>query len=1121
MQQYFSILKTKYDQSAFQKFAHELLNDIEIGRNQLEVDKPFQEHIDALTYLGSFTDSQGKNLHILDVVLKTQTKLEQARTMQRNLIARYLKDHWIDGALVAFHSANSSSWRLSLVKVDYKYDDKGKLKEELSGAKRYSFIVGEAEPTHTPESQLSRIYEQTATNPTLAQLEEAFGIEKVTKEFFEKYRGLFETVVAELKHNHTFINEASRNNIDTESFAKKLLGQIVFLYFLQKKGWLGVPKGKAWGEGDKNFLRGLYRKCIENNQNFYNDYLEKLFYDTLNNPRRNEVDPSYSKYFDSRVPFLNGGLFEPPYDWQNSLIYLDNKIFGKIFDVFDLYNFTVKEDEPLEKEVAVDPEMLGKVFENLLEENLRKGKGTYYTPREIVHYMCEESLINYLATETGLTADDVRSKYFPAYNVLGDEKFEVRDVSVGEKIIESLGNIKVVDPACGSGAFLVGMLQQITQLRYELETRSKMLGRRTTASTEYEIKKQTIQNCIYGVDIDPGAVDIAKLRLWLSLVVDYDLEDIEPLPNLDYKIMVGNSLIEKLDTNFLVRGVDRKKNELVDELKELKLNYFESSDPKMKSELRIRINELIRLLINYDNEREREKIWAQILGRKNQMKMFAFDDEQQSFGDIETYTKKLGQLIDVKETDHFEWHLNFNEVFEKDGFDIVIANPPYIRVQNIDKTVKKVYSSKYSSATNNYDIYVLFDELALTILKPDGILSFIQPNKFFSSDYGIGIRDLIGKNGYLFKIVDFGAGQIFDTATTYTCLLFCKKAENKTFQYIAFKSLIISNLFLDYVNGVKNPKVSIVQLGKDYLDPDGWFFGTDEEIALFKKIEEAPSRLKNITDSTFQGVVTSADPIYILEQRDGKIYSPFLKEFIEIEQDPLKPLLKGSDIRRYSNKTNKNWLIFPYEIDGVRPSLMSVETFTSKYPKLWAYLKKCEKKLRNREKGKMDHDSWYAYVYPKNLTQFEKPKIMIQVLSKKAAMTLDMDKGFYFVGGGNAGGYGITLKDGRLLPYILALLNSSLLDYYLQHHSSKFQNGYFSYAKRFIQRIPIRFTTEQTQNELGDLIKKILLLRANNSVQDQKSEGEVKVLESRIDQIVYDLYGLEPDDIQLIKQEYD
>ncbi len=567
-------LKSKFDSQTFQKFALEFFNDLVINIKELEVNPAFKDHIDGLRLIGQYEDPEGKKLHILEVRLKSDSKLERARAMQRNVIAKHLKDYWLDGALVAFYAPGSQSWRLSFVKIEYKFDKNGKTKEELTPPKRFSFLVGEDEPCHTAQKQLLPLIQETNSNPTLKQIEEAFSVERVTKEFFDRYKELFEMVIEELNRNRTFKNEAAKNHINTENFAKKLLGQIVFLYFLQKKGWLGVPAGKSWGEGDRCFLRHLFEDAKSKGKNFFNDYLEILFYDTLNNPRRNTTDPSFSKPFNCRIPFLNGGLFEPEYDWKNSFIYLDDSIFERILDVFDLYNFTVKEDEPLEKEVAVDPEMLGKVFENLLEENLRKGKGTYYTPREIVHYMCQESLINYLVTESKINEEKIR-KLVTQDPVIDPDRdiskqIEQKSIVFTDKEVEILDkllkDIKIVDPACGSGAFLVGMLQLIVHSRKRLTDYLALFNKPTENRNEYQLKKEAIQNCIYGVDIDPGAVEIAKLRLWLSLVVDYDLEEIEPLPNLDYKIMQGNSLLEEFegikfyeDENDLYKQLDKLK----------------------------------------------------------------------------------------------------------------------------------------------------------------------------------------------------------------------------------------------------------------------------------------------------------------------------------------------------------------------------------------------------------------------------------------------------------------------------------------------------------------------------------------------------------------------------------
>lgn len=353
--------------------------------------------------IGTYSDPDGKKTDLLIVYLQKESAIDRARTALRNFVADYLKQRDMkDAALVAFVAPDGEDWRFSFIKMEYKFNEKGKVKEEFTPARRYSFLVGKNENSHTAQSRLLPLLLDDDGRPTLKDLEDAFSVEKTTKEFFEKYRDLFlrleESLDAVLKKDAKVKTDFKAKNVHTVDFAKKLLGQIVFLYFLQKKGWFGVQRGCPWGSGSKHFLRELFNKQHGGYKNFFNDILEPLFYEAL----RLERSADYYSRFDCRIPFLNGGLFDPlnDYDWVETEILLPDDLFSNdrhtnegdrgdgILDVFDRYNFTVKEDEPLEKEVAVDPEMLGKVFENLLEIKNRKSKGTYYTPREIVHYMC-------------------------------------------------------------------------------------------------------------------------------------------------------------------------------------------------------------------------------------------------------------------------------------------------------------------------------------------------------------------------------------------------------------------------------------------------------------------------------------------------------------------------------------------------------------------------------------------------------------------------------------------------------------------------------------------------------------------------------------------------------------
>ena len=506
--------------------------------------------------IGTFTDFEGNKIDLLIVYLEKNNSIEIARTTLRNFVASYLKKRGEkDAALVAFVSPDKEDWRFSLVKMDYKFEQtktgRIKVKEEFTPARRWSFLVGKNENSHTAQSRLVNILANDEHSPTIAELEQAFDIETVTKEFFIKYRELFIRTKEELdmvvKTNSKIRADFEAKDVNTVDFAKKLLGQIVFLYFLQKKGWFGVGRDAEWGTGSKHFLRELFKKKHSDYKNFFNDILEPLFYEALRIDRSHDDD--YYSRFNCKIPFLNGGLFDPigSYDWVHTDILLPDELFSNniktkedigtgILDVFDRYNFTVKEDEPLEKEVAIDPELLGKAYEKFNairpdnfeeykkalksgnkgeESKFNKQYGVYYTPREIVHYMCQQSLINYLFTECntpyplmgegkgeGVILNDVKNLIISKEDIealihTGEQVSENEEIALikEQKILEGkqkssdyklmlpesirknailidqkLADITVCDPAVGSGAFPVGMMSEIVKARNVLTT---------------------------------------------------------------------------------------------------------------------------------------------------------------------------------------------------------------------------------------------------------------------------------------------------------------------------------------------------------------------------------------------------------------------------------------------------------------------------------------------------------------------------------------------------------------------------------------------------------------------------------------------------------------------------
>ena len=624
-----------FSEEKFIRFSQELLNDIDFshGRNwSTLIYDDFEDKISKYKRVGLYTDPEGNELEVLIIEVQKIQMLERARTSMRNFVIKWLqsdknKSKSRDYALVAFYSKedNGIDWRFSFIKVEqtsFMDEEKGKVKtkKEFTPAKRYSFLVGKYEKAHTAKNQLLPLLQNIANNPTIEELEAAFSIEKVTDEFFNQYKDLYIKLYEHFENDSHVKAAIDKAEIDNTRFTKKLLGQIVFLYFLQKKGWLGVAKNERWGTGKKRFVQELNEQAQTEGVNFFKDKLQYLFYEALAKERDNVN--SYYERFDCRIPFLNGGLFEADYDWRNANITIPETLFRNeeknksgdigtgVLDVFDRYNFTIKEDEPLDKEVAVDPEMLGKVFENMLDITERKSKGAFYTPREIVHYMCQESLIHYLdnALNTGTSSyqalDSNQLTLLPgSTDKKGNLKIELEhtdNIRVPKKDIETyireghfalendervatkgetktykyqlpesirqnadlidqkLSDIRICDPDIGSGAFPVGLLHELVNamlvlkphFSYDYLTKKlKDFGiehRESVSESRYiyRLKRHIIQESIYGVDIDASAIDIARLRLWLSLVVDEDdLDPIETLPNLDYKIVCGNSLI--------------------------------------------------------------------------------------------------------------------------------------------------------------------------------------------------------------------------------------------------------------------------------------------------------------------------------------------------------------------------------------------------------------------------------------------------------------------------------------------------------------------------------------------------------------------------------------------------
>jgi hypothetical protein len=1023
-----------FDKTRFHNFVLNVVNHLDESKaqqwNTTYVKDAFKGHVHRYERLGTYTSPGKETLDVLVVYLTTESKLERARTSIRNFVADHLKKRdEKDAALVAFVSPSENTWRFSYVKMEYapvaKESGKIGIETKLTPARRFSYIVGEGESCHTAQTRFLNLLGDTEADPPLTSIEEAFSVEAVTKEFFTKYAELFgdinaalDKIVAKDKVIHDEFVSKGVNSVD---FAKKLMGQIVFLYFLQKKGWLGVAKEHDWGTGPHDFLRRMVRGEYGKYDNFFNDILEPMFYDTLATDRGHEA---WCSRFKCRIPFLNGGLFEPlgDYNWRKTDIILPNKLFTNtdfveegitgsgVLDVFDRYNFTVNEAEPLEKEVAIDPEMLGKVFENLIEDNRRKGLGAYYTPREIVHYMCQESLVNYLDDALNKDNQIVPRADIETFIHLGEQishyeaveaKYVIKmpkSVQQNARLLDDkLANITVCDPAVGSGAFPVGMMSEIVRGRCTLTPYFNDVHERTP----YHFKRHAIQNCLYGVDIDAGAVEIAKLRLWLSLVVDEEVtRQIKPLPNLDYKVVAGNSLFDIPKTLF---------NEaLFNRLEALKPLYFDESDRNKKEKYKTEIDDLI------------------------------------------------DKLTNGNET--FDFEIYFSEIFHKDkGFDIVIANPPYIFARDSAKKGfkaedKQYFYKHYELAEYQVNLYPLFVEKGTHLLRPGGSLCFITPNNWLTINTNKAMRKFVLSKSSI-SIVNFYA-RVFESADVdSSILIFEKSTDNRRvrlFEYTdGFKFIKEANceLFLEQREHIINIEA----------------FKSGGTAALMKKIEEnsiALSEVANVKAGLKAYETGCGTPPQTERMKKERVYHSTR----QVNKTYLK-YLDGKDVCRYYLGWSGEYLKYGDNLAAPRKDFRLYSTTRILVRQIPA-----------------------------------KPPYCIHACVTEEVALNDLNS--------------MNVVNIREDPrYVLGVLNSRLVSWWFINKFGKMQRETFPQFKvNELADFPLPKNGKAHRVEIAKLVDKLL------AAKQRDPKADVTELEKTIDAMVYDLYCLTRTEIKLIEE---
>ena len=725
---------------------------------------------------------------------------------------RLLADEFCERALVFFvPEDDNSNYRFSLIEITLdQSESSSRVSRRYSNPHRYSYYLGEGIPTHTPKKYLkSRVVD-------IVDLRKRFSVEVLSDEFFEEFDKLYSCepypncepgFIEEFEANPEMLEpflDKSQEDVEKQKkpmrdYVKKLMGRLVFMQFLQKKGWLGVPADtNDWNGGNEHFLQDIF-KASSCRDTFLDDVLEPLFFEYLNTPeelRKKRYLTIDGK--DYKVPYLNGGLFEQT-DLDRKPSRFSSGLFQRLFDLFDLYNFTVDENDPDDVQVGVDPEMLGRIFENQLEDN--NDKGAFYTPKPIVQYMCRESLIAYLQTNV---EDEFNRECIRAFVDTHDKEY--LSVYQQKDVLAKLKSVSICDPAIGSGAFPVGLLKELFYCRQELEP----------IASAADTKKQIIQENIYGVDIEQGAVDIARLRFWLSIVVD--CERPEPLPNLDYKIVTGNSLLTTFNNAYIdlrlktvingryvtrssVPAIRMSKKALLAEQRRF---YNLNGEEKYRSSIAIKkhILDIIWFQLDYERNARKEdnRQVLDVFGVKKVEQIPEFSEERQTLfnyceflqRELEDDSKSLKERSEIS-LPFFDWEIIFSDIFDQPedekGFDIVIGNPPYFVYEGNNKdelpNLRKQDEFKIAFG-GKLNAYKLFLACSLKkLIKKDGINCFIFQNSFLADQQATNLRNYVLNNCQILIIDsyperDSRKKRVFESVKMSVCILLAQNSTPRT-----------------------------------------------------------------------------------------------------------------------------------------------------------------------------------------------------------------------------------------------------------------------------------------------------------------------------------------------------
>lgn len=947
-------------------------------------------------------------------------------------------------------------------------------------------LVGRTVLTHN----LERLRWPRGGTPNPLAWESAWDVDALTEQFYRDYEEVFGSVRAQVQGAP---DESTRHQ-----WTQQLFNRLLFIAFIQQMGtstgnpWLQMPGGTPGG-----FLFDLFSRS--DLRPFASKYgaIKRVFVE-LDLPENHQFKNKHADVL-GKIPYLNGGLFDQddPLDLHN--ITVPDEALALVLaepnGLFARYNFTVTESTPLDQEVAVDPEMLGKIFERLINAEERHGTGTYYTPRPIVEFMVNEALKGYLV-DRGLHPEKAR--------ILVDE--DRVQPPIGEEgvaflpqelqdALDYLHEVRAVDPACGSGAYLLMLLQRLFDCVDRLEV-SRDRRRNTQQQHLYKTKLALLQRCVYGVDLNEIAVRIARLRMWLSLVVENQGVKPEPLPNFDFLIMRGDSLASPL---FFDQGVLGYPEKEIREYSEMKRRYFHPEPDRTRPTRQAMSDKRAEIASRYESHLSKPLRAKSNLPFDWTVEFAEVFDPHES---AETTGGRLNFGVEAGRNGQSEMPVSAQRL---PGFDIVVANPPYINSGELLRTAgadyKRALVAEYeASGTGTADLLVFFMDRAIELLRPGGQFAFITSNKWLKASYGKKIRGHIVKSTRLHHLIDFGDLPVFQGTIAYPLITLATKRAPHDSADANTMMTTVTTLGAPYPDMHAIIEQSGGKLPSGSLQASGeWSLEVGESAQRVAQMRARGTPLgEYIQGKIYYGIKTGLNEVKI--GRDGKMYGKRVPPGVRvvrkegvfvingakraelIAEDPnsaeiIKPLAVGKDIKRWVVEDNDRWLI-----------VTKIGTDMSRYPAVMRHLTKYEALLRPRaDQG----EHWWELRACAYWQEFDKPKAVFQEIAGT--------DGFAFAAPGiHLNNKAFMIPDAGLV--LLAILNSRVAWTFWRSISPVMVGGAVAMQTPTVLQLPIPNCSSEDEERIEALVTRIMADKAEDC------EADVSAIEAEIERRVEFLY---------------